>query len=82
MGTHDYELITEQKTIDDFDIDHIIINYVEDSTNIISSYNIEQLQTYIYQYYMLLTYYYDINFLKINSKNRLYLLLLRLPIDN
>ena len=51
----------------DYEIDHIIINYVDDSTNIISSDNIDQLQTYIDQYYILLTNYYDINYLKINS---------------
>ena len=67
MGTDYYEQITGLKTIDDFDIDHIIINYVDDSTNIISSDNKDQLQKYIDQYYILLTNYYDINYLKINS---------------
>ena len=43
MGTNDYEQITGQKTDYDFDIDHIIINYVDDSTNIISSDNCDQL---------------------------------------
>ena len=47
-------------------MDHIIINYVDDSTNIISSDNKDQLQKYIDQYYILLTNYYDINYLKIN----------------
>merc|ERR1712240_799217 len=67
MGTYYYEQITGQKTNDDFDIDHIIINYVDDSTNIISSDNKDQLQKYIDQYYILLTHYYDINYVKINS---------------
>ena len=40
---------------------------IKDSTNIISSYNIDQLQQYIDQYYILLTNYYGINYLKINS---------------
>jgi len=39
MGTDYYEQITGLKKIIDFDIDHIIINYVDDSTNIISSDN-------------------------------------------
>ena len=56
-----------QKTDYDCEIDHIIINYVDDSTNIISSDNCDQLQKYIDQYYVLLTYYYDINYLKING---------------
>ena len=43
MGTDHYEQIIGQKTINDFDIDHIIINYVDDWTNIISSTNIDQL---------------------------------------
>merc|ERR1712240_332 len=67
MGTDYYEQITGQKTNDDLDIDHIIINYVDDSTNIISSDSKDQLQKYIDQYYILLTYYYDLNYLKINS---------------
>ena len=67
MGTDDYELITGQKTDYDLDIDHIIINYVDDSTNIISSNDCDQLQKYIDKYYILLTHYYDINYLKINS---------------
>ena len=67
MGTDDYELITGQRTDYDCEIDHMIINYVDDSTNIISSSDIQQLQTYIDNYYILLTYYYDINFLKING---------------
>ena len=67
MGTDYYEQITGLKTNEDFDIDHIIINYVDDSTNIISSDNKDQLQTYIDQYYILLTHYYDSNYLKINS---------------
>ena len=67
MGTDDYEQITGLKTDQDFDIDHIIINYVDDSTNIISSDNSDQLQRYIDQYYILLTNYYDINYLEINS---------------
>ena len=57
MGTDYYEQITGLKTNDDFDIDHIIINYVDDSTNIISSGNKDQLQTYIDKYYILLTHY-------------------------
>ena len=47
IGTQYYELITGHKTKDDFEIDHIIINYVDDSTNIISSDNKDQLQKYI-----------------------------------
>ena len=67
MGTDNYELITGQKKITYYDIDHIIINYVDDSTNITSGYYIQILQKYIDQYYILLTNYYNINYLKINS---------------
>ena len=65
MGTDFYIHITGQQDITYTDIDHIIINYVDDSTNIISSTDIQQLQTYIDKYYILLTYYYEINYLKI-----------------
>ena len=47
MGTDYYKHITGIKTTDDFDIDHMTINYVDDSTNIISSDNKDQLQKYI-----------------------------------
>ena len=67
MGTDYYEQITGQKKMTNIYIDHIIINYVDDSTNIISSDYNDQLQKYIDQYYLLLTNYYDINYLKINS---------------
>ena len=67
METDHYEQITGLKTTDDIDIDHIIINYVDDSTNIISSDNKDKLQRYIDPYYILLTNYYNINYLKINS---------------
>ena len=50
MGTEDYELITGQKQTEHNDMDHIIINYVDDSTNIISSDNKDQLQLYIDKY--------------------------------
>ena len=47
METDHYEQITGLKEMTDFDIDHIIINYVDDSTNIISTNNKDQLKTYI-----------------------------------
>ena len=51
----------------DNDIDHIIMNYVDNSTNIISSTSTQQLQQYIDKYYLLLEHYYNINYLKINT---------------
>ena len=67
MGTDYYTQITGQQDITYTDIDHIIINYVDESTNIVSSTDIKHLQTYINKYYILRTYYYKINFLKING---------------
>ena len=67
MGTDNYELITGHKTMNNCDIDHIIINYIDDSTNIISSKDTQILQQYINKYYILLDNYYNINYLKINS---------------
>ena len=49
------------------DIDHIIINYVDDSTNIISTTNMQKLKQYIDKYYILLENYYNINYWKINE---------------
>ena len=47
-------------------IDHSIVNYVDDSTNLISSKNIDNLKSYIDNYYVLMENFYNINFLKLN----------------
>ena len=62
-----YEDMTGRTKIDFFDTKHTIVNYVDDSTNIVSSDNITKLQTYINNYYLLLEAYYNSNFLKINA---------------
>ena len=48
------------------DIMHTTVNYVDDSTSIISSKTTTQLQTYIDNYYKLIDSYYNINYFKIN----------------
>ena len=67
IGTDQYELITGHKTMTHYDIDHIIINYVDDSTNIISTTDTQKLQQYINKYYILLDNYNNVNYSKINS---------------
>ena len=47
-------------------IKHTTINYVDDSTSIISSNSAHELQIYLNHFYKLLESYYNINFLKIN----------------
>ena len=58
--------LTDIHTTQYNDIIHTTVNYVDDSTSIISSKTTTQLQTYIDNYYKLLDSYYNINFLKIN----------------
>ena len=60
-----HKLTNSQITPHD-DIIHTTVNYVDDSTSIISSKTTTQLQTYIDNYYKLIDTYYNINFLKIN----------------
>ena len=55
---------TQTKTFND--IKHTTVNYVDDSTSIISSKSIHELQTYLNHFYKLLESYYNINFIKIN----------------
>lgn len=47
-------------------VDHSIVNYVDDSTNLISSEDIISLKLYLDNYYILLENFYNINFLKLN----------------
>ena len=45
MGTDDYQLITGQKTDYDCDIDHMIINYVNNRANMITCKDNNYLKT-------------------------------------
>ena len=53
--------------IKNFVIDHLTVNYIDDSTNIISCDNATRLIKYLTCYYGLVKIYYDINKLTINS---------------
>ena len=61
-------------------IDHIVVQYVDDSTNIVSSKDPNNLQQYINAYYKLIESYYGINFLKLNADKTKLLVTCR-PID-
>ena len=63
-----YDLIGTNN-IDITDIKHTIINYVDNSTNIISSKCPMVLKKYIDTYYMILEQYYNINFLLSNTNS-------------
>ena len=66
MTNEIFHKLTNINTTQYNDIIHTTVNYVDDSTSIISSKTTTQLQTYIDNYYKLLDSYYNINFLKIN----------------
>ena len=61
-----FNKLTNKQTIQNNDIIHTTVNYVDDSTSVISSKTTTQLQTYLDNYYKLLESYYNINYLKIN----------------
>ena len=67
MNDDIYTKMTKHEKINFNDTDHITINYMDDSTNIISSFDHEHLQEYINKFYLLLEAYYNINYLKINA---------------
>ena len=61
------KLTDTQYHVDNTNITHNTIQYVDDSTNIISSYNTNHLQIYIDTFFHILEEYYNINKLLINS---------------
>jgi len=76
MTNNDYKLITgDDNAPNNSEINHITINYVDDSTSILSSNNHEHLQIYCEQYYNLLKNYYNINYLKINADKTKFMLI-------
>ena len=62
-------------TINTNNITHNIIQYVDDSTNIITTNDSQQLQTYINKYFKILEYYYNTNKLLMNSDKSKFLIL-------
>ena len=60
--------LTKQLTLNIDNIDHTTVNFVDDSTNVISGKNVNDLMTYTTKFYTLLTCFYTINKLKINDE--------------
>ena len=78
MTNDDYYKMTKTILLYDYDkITHETLNYVDDSTNIISTTDTGQLQLYINDFYRLLETYYDINKLKINADKSKILIICR-----
>ena len=69
MNDNLFTKITNSDKIKFNDTTHTTINYVDDSTNLITNNNVKNLQEYIDKFYLLLESYYNINFLKINADN-------------
>merc|ERR1712082_265855 len=65
--TQYYDMTKTNMTNDYSNTRHDTINYVDDSTNLISDNNYDILQDYINDFYRLLEVYYDVNKLKINA---------------
>merc|ERR1712240_72924 len=72
MGTELYGRITKESTFTSESIGHNIIQYVDDSNNIIYGNNPKELEKYINSYFRLIEGFYAINRLKLNpDKTRL-----------
>merc|ERR1712082_184944 len=67
MGTTQYDFITQTQHQQHNNIDHTTVNFVDDSTNIISHKDPQQLSQYLTNFYTLLHAFYTINKLKINA---------------
>ena len=67
MGTIHFDFITQTQHQQHNNVNHTTVNFVDDSTNIISHTNPQQLTLYLTQFYTLLHAFYTINKLKINA---------------
>ena len=78
MDKTTYNNLTNQQLTNDYnDIIHETINYVDDSTNIITTNDHNTIQHYLNDFYKLLETYYDINRLKINADKSKILIICR-----
>jgi len=84
MDKTNYTYITNDTLTNDYKtIQHETINYVDESTNIISTNNFRQIQQNINGFYKLLETYYDINKLKINAdKSKILIICKPIPRQN
>ena len=67
MNTVHFDFVTQTPHCTHTGISHTTVNFVDDSTNLISSHNALHLTLYLTQFYTLLHAYYTINKLKINA---------------
>ena len=67
MDREIYTKLTQQDTTKVKDINHATVNFVDDSTNIISTSNTKTIEEYLNKFYKLLEAVYNINKLKINK---------------
>ena len=67
MDKQIYTKLTQQDTTMVKDINHATVNFVDDSTNIISTSNTKTIEEYLNKFYKLLEAVYNINKLKINK---------------
>ena len=73
MDKEIYTKLTQQDKITTTDTNHTTVNFVDDSTNIISTSNTKTVEEYLDKFYKLLEAVYNINKLKINKDKRNYL---------
>merc|ERR1712240_894556 len=67
MHNEIYTALTGQEKINKGDVDHTTVNFVDDSTNIISTHDTKTIERYLEKFYNLLEAVYNINKLKINK---------------
>ena len=68
MHNNIFTSLTKHQPTTTKNINHCTVNFVDDSTNIISTNNVEDIQQYINKFYELLEAVYNINKLKINNE--------------
>merc|ERR1712208_27317 len=67
MNKEIYTQLTQHEQTTSTNINHTTINFVDDSTNIISTTNTDTIQEYLNKFYRLLEAVYNINKLRINN---------------
>ena len=75
MNTELYSRITNTNDIIQSSVKCYTIQYVDDSTNMLSTKNIDQLQNYVDKYFKLLENYYNINKLSLNQEKSKYMII-------
>ena len=82
INTEIYHKLVDRSKMNIKNITHILVNFIDDSTNIIGFKNHEMIKTYLEQYQKLISKFYNINKLKLNNDKNELLIINRPCLDN